>query len=109
MKYLVAAFLPLSLLITACDSESDVAREAGSSEEAEGEVLGGSISDDMLPLGELKSQSPPLRESGDAAAGSGNTPDDAEAGETGEEGGEPAGEPAPEAPAEPAPPPAEEG
>ncbi|TWJ09324.1 hypothetical protein [Altererythrobacter ishigakiensis] len=30
--------------------------------EAEGEVLGGSISDDMLPLDQLRSQSPVIRE-----------------------------------------------
>ncbi|MDA0818671.1 MAG: hypothetical protein O2879_00090 [Proteobacteria bacterium] len=35
---------------------------ADDAREAEGEVLGGSISDDMLSLDQLQSQSPPIRE-----------------------------------------------
>lgn len=37
---------------------------------ARGEVLGGTISDDMLPLDTLRSQSPPLQINGDQGANS---------------------------------------
>ncbi|WFL78169.1 hypothetical protein P7228_03630 [Altererythrobacter arenosus] len=66
--------LSLALLLAACGSEADVARESGDAKEAEGEILGGAISDDMLPLDKLKSQSPPLKQElaagGDAAPAS---------------------------------------
>lgn len=54
--------LTASLLLAACGDEPEVARETGGSAEAEGDVLGGSISDAMLPLESVQSQSPPLRE-----------------------------------------------
>ncbi len=57
--------LPVSLLFAACGSESEVERETGDSAEAEGEILGGTISDEMIPLGHLRSQSPPLKEAPD--------------------------------------------
>lgn len=62
MKNIAAFAMPVLLLVSACNDEPEIARETGDAKEAEGEVLGGSISDDMLPLGELKSQSPPLKQ-----------------------------------------------
>ncbi|MCL4671768.1 MAG: hypothetical protein KJZ64_02275 [Sphingomonadaceae bacterium] len=50
--------LPLALL-AACDKGTDNAAPA--ERRAEGEVLGGTISDDMIPLEQLRSQSPPMR------------------------------------------------
>ena len=45
---------------------------------ARGEVLGGTISDDMLPLDTLQSQSPPLEVEGEQGApSSGNEQEDA--------------------------------
>ncbi|QSB44800.1 hypothetical protein EB810_00725 [Altererythrobacter sp. FM1] len=65
--------LPLLALLAACGEK----QSAASNEErqtAVGEILPGSISDEMLPLDEVKSQSPPLKESpsdkGSARAGS---------------------------------------
>ncbi|MBO6945289.1 hypothetical protein [Altererythrobacter sp.] len=48
------------IVLSSCgDSLPDRSEDA---REAEGEVLGGSISDDMLPLDQLRSQSPVIRE-----------------------------------------------
>lgn len=53
--------LATALLLSACGGGADDAPvEEGSG--AEGEVLGGSISDDMIALDRLQSQSPPLEE-----------------------------------------------
>ena len=56
--------LPVLLLTTACGDEagpeSDNTEQGG---EVAGDVLGGSISDDMIPLDELRSQSPPAERS----------------------------------------------
>ena len=59
---------PLSL--TACGSEQAAEKASDDGRSAKGEVLGGTISDDMLPLDTVKSQSPPLRvDKGDTAPG----------------------------------------
>ncbi len=58
--------LPMLALLAAC-SGGNAPREEGGAGEAEGEVLGGSISDDMLPLDSLQSQSPPLKAAPDVA------------------------------------------
>lgn len=52
--------LALALVLAACDGPAD---QRGSSDDraAEGEVLGGTISDEMLPLESVQSQSPSLR------------------------------------------------
>lgn len=47
--------------LAACGGEAETGPERRS---AAGEVLGGTISDDMLPLDTVRSQSPPLRETG---------------------------------------------
>jgi hypothetical protein len=88
------AVVALTALLAACDSGAD---DAADGRTAEGEVLGGTISDAMLPLDTVKSQSPPLRTepAGDAEG------DDASADEAAEA---PADEPAAEeAEAEPEP------
>lgn len=89
-----------ALALGACDS-SDPAQTAPGGARAEGEVLGGTISDEMIPLDELRSQSPPLRpapESGatgaPAAAGAASEVEDEEAAEEpAEEAPEPSAEP----------------
>ncbi len=54
------------LLLAACGSEPAPDTEAGG--KAAGEVLGGTISDDMIALEQLTSQSPP-EDSGSGASG----------------------------------------
>lgn len=51
-----APFLALSLLAASCTDEAATPAEQGG--EAAGEVLGGSISDAMIPLERLDSQAP---------------------------------------------------
>ncbi len=60
MNKRASTILPMLVLLAAC-SGGNSTREEGGAGEAEGEVLGGSISDEMLPLDSLKSQSPPLK------------------------------------------------
>lgn len=79
--------LPLAGL-AACDRSAEEASPAG--KRAEGEVLGGTISDDMIALDRLRSQSPPLRPSSGENAGSVASAGEAAASEG---GNEPAGEP----------------
>ena len=47
------------LALSACSDEPEAPVETEQSATASGDVLGGAISDDMLPLEELRSQSPP--------------------------------------------------
>lgn len=54
----------LAIALAACGGEP--AGEA-ESDAARGEVLGGTISDEMLPLDTVRSQSPPLEERGESA------------------------------------------
>lgn len=49
----------VAVLVTACSSETPATSE-DDNELAKGEILGGSISDAMLPLESVTSQSPPL-------------------------------------------------
>lgn len=65
-----------TLLLAACNSGEPPAE--GERKSAAGEVLGGTISDDMLPLDTVTSQSPPLQDSGSGEAGTGATPSDAD-------------------------------
>lgn len=55
----LSALAPL-VLLAACNGSGEKGPERKT---AAGEVLGGSISDSMLPLDTVQSQSPPLRES----------------------------------------------
>ena len=59
MRGLSCTALASAVFLAACGGAPDRTDDA---REAEGEVLGGSISDDMLPLDQLQSQSPPMRE-----------------------------------------------
>ncbi len=74
-KTATLAILP-ALLLAACGD--DPAAETAKSGEV-GELSGGTISDDMLPLAEVQSQSPTLKSEassdGGAGAGSSNDPD----------------------------------
>lgn len=47
----------------------DTTRDGSDRRGAEGEVLGGTISDEMIPLEEIKSQSPALRRASPSADG----------------------------------------
>ena len=80
------AALALAALLAACG------RDAPQEGEASGEVLEGTISDDMLDLDQVRSQ-PPLADPTAAGAGGAGTAED-DAGESGDEE-EPEGEAAP--------------
>ena len=56
------AAMALLALLAGCNGSGEKGPERKT---AAGEVLGGSISDSMLPLDTVQSQSPPLRESAD--------------------------------------------
>lgn len=90
--------LPFALVLTACGDKAEQA-PANDTRGAEGEVLGGTISDDMLPLDTVTSQSPPLRESPAPGAGANASTDagiEAVDGEVDSESPDPEPEPAPE-------------
>lgn len=61
-----AAILALTLLAAACTDQS--AAPAAQGDEASGEVLGGTISDAMIPLEQLSSQAPLAPRTGPAAS-----------------------------------------
>ena len=50
--------LIISFLMVICGCSPDISQEDEPVPLTEGDFLGGSISDDMLPIGELRSQSP---------------------------------------------------
>jgi hypothetical protein len=58
-----AVALPALILLAALAACGDKKSDGPERKTAAGEVLGGSISDAMLPLATVTSQSPPLRES----------------------------------------------
>ena len=72
MSPLRLAALATLATLAACGDQQDKGPERKT---AAGEVLGGSISDAMLPLDTVQSQSPPLRESVTASE---DAPDNAE-------------------------------
>ena len=74
-RYACALCAPL-LFLAACEDEAGEVDTSATGGKAAGEILGGTISDDMIPLEELTSTSPLAPR----AAGSG------EPGEAGEEG-----------------------
>lgn len=52
-----------AVLLSACGDDTPAEEtEAEAGRNAQGEVLGGTISDDMLPLDRLRSQAPSIRE-----------------------------------------------
>ena len=62
-------------LLAACGSDAPPAEtEAEQDRAAKGEVVGGTISDDMIPLDRLRSQSPPMAEASAASHSSGAEP-----------------------------------
>lgn len=64
MKRIALLAIPLSLSLAACeDTDAPDAANGEEGGKAEGEVLGGTISDDMIPLEEIRSQSPPANRS----------------------------------------------
>jgi hypothetical protein len=69
---LLALLLPLGTL-AACGGEQSAGPERKT---AAGEVLGGTVSDAMLPLDTVRSQSPPLAPSGDDAGYTAETASD---------------------------------
>ena len=73
----VFALLATGVVLASCESETAPPPAQDEGRAAKGEVLGGTISDDMLPLDTLRSQSPPQR---GAADGSGQN-DDSEEGD----------------------------
>ncbi|MFA6219119.1 MAG: hypothetical protein WC692_05005 [Erythrobacter sp.] len=92
--------VPLALLLAACGGASAPASSEDDRRKARGEVLGGSISDAMIPLDTLESKSPPLRIAPTPAA-SGEASNDDAAEETEATQPAEASEPAPaEVPAE---------
>lgn len=100
MKSARPIMLVLFAALAACNGTGDGAE--GERRTAAGEVLGGTISDDMLPLDTVTSQSPPLREtgkSGDSATPGEEQPTGQEAPEPAES--EAAPEPSPSATATP--------
>ena len=98
-KFAPALMAPL-LLLAACEDEATDTAAPATGGKAEGEVLGGTISDDMLPLEQLTSNSPPMEPSPDEAgtgAGEDAQADDAEADDAETSGAEASEEaPAPE-------------
>lgn len=97
----LAPSMALALSLAACSA--DKSPDAAEGADAQGEILGGTISDSMLPLDQLKSESPPMKPAPEKSGSA-----DAAEEDPGSEG-EPASEPSGEEPAEPAEEPAGEG
>ncbi|MEO0464654.1 MAG: hypothetical protein AAF127_16125 [Pseudomonadota bacterium] len=74
---MIAAIAALTL--AGCTQEEAVApvEEGETNTQASGEVLGGTISDDMLPLESLESQSPPAERAAQGSRGASPETDDA--------------------------------
>ena len=103
------ALLPLLVALAGCGGAEESAE--GERKTAAGEVLGGSISDDMLPLDTVTSESPRMREAPEGEAGSSAPVDGAQLPprDSDEGPGEPPRDPAPQPAAEAAGEPATEG
>lgn len=70
----------LLLVLSACGEESVPEQQPDDERSARGEVLGGTISDDMLPLDTRRSQAPALVDEGEnEPAASGDAPPSPEA------------------------------
>lgn len=94
MKFAAALCAPL-LLLAACEEEVPEVDTSATGGKAAGEILGGTISDDMLPLEELTSTSPPAAPTPSATSTTGPADDAEPAPETQEAEATPAA-PAPE-------------
>lgn len=97
----LAPSMALALSLAACSA--DKSPDAAEGADAQGEILGGTISDSMLPLDQLKSESPPMKPAPEKSGSADAAEEDPEP------EGEPASEPSGEEPAEPAEEPAGEG
>lgn len=76
LKFVCALAFPL-LLLAGCEDEAAESTAVETGGKAAGEVLGGTISDDMLPLEELQSTSPPAaRTPSEGGAGEGDSASD---------------------------------
>ncbi|WP_340587272.1 hypothetical protein [Erythrobacter alti] len=88
-----AIVLPTALLLAACGGEAATDTKDGT-REASGEVLKGSISDDMLPLDQVRSQAPLAEpeagESGNGGSPVGSSADNERSGDIAEGESEPA-------------------
>lgn len=71
MKRLVSV-LAVSLVLASCGKDAAEVEERNADSTARGEVLGGTISDDMLPLDTVQSQSPPRAGQDSSAGGEGD-------------------------------------
>ena len=71
-----ATLVILPLLLAACGG-GDAEPVADDGQGARGEVLGGTISDDMIPLDQLTSHSPPQAEAAGGASADGGAGEDA--------------------------------
>ncbi len=89
LKFAPALIVPL-LLLAACEDDAAQVDTPETGGKAEGEVLGGTISDDMLPLEELTSTSPPAERTSTSSGSSAAS----------DAGDEPAETPEAEAPSE---------
>lgn len=89
--------LPFLALLAAC-GDKDSAGASAERQTAAGEILPGTISDEMLPLDSVKSQSPPMKDSpsdkgGTKAGGDSTATAEAEAGAGGDAADAPAAAP----------------
>ena len=73
------ALIATLALLAACKDNPPAASLDDGERAAEGEVLGGSISDDMLPLDSVTSQSPPREVAGSAGNGGDGASEDGDA------------------------------
>ena len=89
-----------ALTLAACQEQAGDQGAAGDAQRAEGEVLGGTIDDSMLPLDTVTSQAPPLRQA--PSEGSSGESEDATGEDGDEEGGDADAAPEEEAQPEPA-------
>lgn len=62
------ALAALCVVLAACGDDPAPSEQEDAARDARGEVLGGTISDDMLPLDTVRSQSPPLVEAEEGGA-----------------------------------------
>ncbi len=107
-NFRATALAPLTLVLAACGDDAEPVAEGASDVDAEatGEVLGGEISDEMLPFEQLRSQSPAVPRATSSASGSSgptasddindNESDSGDASSDGEEADAPSQAPTPE-------------
>jgi hypothetical protein len=79
MRIIAASVLAFGMALAGCSEDAAPEPEASPNATASGEVLGGTISDDMLPLESLRSRPAPIEDPG-ANADEGEGLEDAAAG-----------------------------